>query len=88
MAITKTTKLDAQGRVLLPPYIRNELGLNPGQKMNVRLENGTIKINPAEERCCLCGEAADNNSTAVTIGPKDQRICLRCAEIIVRAAGK
>ena len=76
MATTKTTRMDAQGRVILPPHIRKELNLNPGQLVNVSLEGGTIKIRPAEERCAFCGEAATDKHIA---GPKETRICRRCA---------
>ena len=76
MATTKTTKMDAQGRVILPPHIRKELNLNAGQTVNVSLENGTIKIRPAEERCVFCGAAAQDK---YIIGPTEKRICRSCA---------
>ena len=79
MATTKTTRMDAQGRVILPPHIRKELNLNAGQLVTVSLEDGTIKIQPAKERCALCGEAAE---TKYTIGPRAELICANCAKAI------
>lgn len=78
MATTKTTKMDAQGRVILPPHIRKELNLNPGQPVTVSLEGGTIKIQPARERCDFCGKAADR----YFIGPNGKRLCKSCAMAI------
>lgn len=85
MATTKTTRMDAQGRVILPPHIRKELKLNPGQLVNVSLEGGTIKIQPTEERCAFCGETATDK---YTIGPKTTLICRRCAQVIATTVKK
>lgn len=79
MATAKTTRMDAQGRVILPPHIRKELNLNAGQLVTVTLEGGTITIQPAEERCALCGEATKEK---YLIGPKEERICANCAKAI------
>lgn len=89
MATAKSTRMDAQGRVILPPHIRKEMNLNPGQLVNVSLEGGTIMIRPDEERCHLCGESvAENHHTKVTIGHEEKHICYRCAQCIARAMMK
>ena len=85
MAKTKTVKMDAQGRVLLPPHIRKELNLNPGQLVNVSLDGDTIKIQPAEERCAFCGEATQDK---YIIGPKMTRICRPCRLAIATTVKK
>lgn len=79
MATAKTTRMDAQGRVILPPHIRKELNLNAGQLVTVSLEGGAIKIQPAEERCVICGEAATDK---YLIAHKAERICETCAKAI------
>lgn len=76
MATTKTTRMDAQGRVILPPHIRKEMNLNAGQLVNVSLDGGAIKIQPIEERCAFCGEATKDQ---YIIGPANHRICRSCA---------
>ena len=89
MATAKATRMDAQGRVILPPHIRKEMNLTPGQLVNVSLEDGTITIRPDEDRCCICGESGENMSYAeVTIGPSKKRICRRCALAIAYATEK
>lgn len=78
MATSKNTRMDAQGRVIIPPHIRKELGLNAGQQVTVSLEGGTIQIRPAEERCVFCGETPFATVEGVSI-------CRSCAEEIAAA---
>lgn len=85
MATTKTTRMDAQGRVILPPHIRKEMNLHAGQQVTVSLENGTIKIQPTKERCAFCGEAAEDK---YFIGPNSTRICKSCAMAIASTVCK
>ena len=85
MATNKTTRMDAQGRVILPPHIRKEMNLTPGQLLAVALEGNTITVRPAEERCAFCGEATDDQSLSIT---KTTRICKACAKKIVELVEK
>lgn len=82
MATNKTTRMDAQGRVIIPPHIRKELNMNPGQLVNVSLENGVIQVRPAEEICVFCGKAANGEHF---IRPGGTPICRSCAEAIAAA---
>lgn len=84
MAKTKRVKVDAQGRVLIPPHIRKELGLNAGQVVEVSLEDGIIQILPTGDRCYVCGESGAD-LIEVTIGPGKKHICNHCANVIARA---
>ena len=81
MATSKTTRMDAQGRVIIPPHIRKELNLNAGQLVTVSLDGGTIKVQPAGERCAICGSAEGKFFD----GPNDTRICQSCALAIAAA---
>ena len=86
MAKNKTVKLDAQGRVLIPPHIRKEMGLTTGQDLEVDLDGGTIRIQPAYARCDLCGESGEHLTLEeYTIGPVTKRICNHCAACIANA---
>lgn len=78
MATSKNTRMDAQGRVIIPPHIRKELGLNAGQQVTVSLEDGIIQVRPAEERCAFCGETPFTSISGVPI-------CRSCAEAIAAA---
>ena len=83
MATSKTTRMDAQGRVIIPPHIRKELDLNAGQKVTVSLEAGVIQICPAEERCAFCGRAVNDDLPFGSV--TGVLICRSCAEEIAEA---
>jgi len=40
------TTIDAAGRVVIPKKLRDKAGLTPGTKLDVRLDNGVIEIEP------------------------------------------
>jgi AbrB family looped-hinge helix DNA binding protein len=85
MATTKTTRMDAQGRVLLPPHIRKELNLRAGQQVDVSMENGTIKIKPAEELCAFCGDSVKEKHH-ISLG--NNHICRSCGLVISKILNK
>lgn len=86
MAKTRTVKLDAQGRVLIPPHIRGEMGLTAGQALEVDLDDGIIRIQPAYDRCYVCGESGGHLTlNEFTIGPFTRLICHRCTNTIAVA---
>lgn len=88
MTITRT-KMDAQGRVILPTHIRREMQLNPGQPLNVTKTGDTIEIRPDAERCHFCGESVDHQQhTEVTIGPNTRLLCNKCAQAVSKAMKK
>ena len=80
MAIFKTTRMDAQGRVLIPAHIRNELNLAAEQAFTVCIENGAVQIRPEEARCIVCGESVSGRlHSEVTIGDSKKHFCRDCA---------
>lgn len=85
MATAKTTRMDAQGRVIIPPHIRKELDMNAGQKVVVSLEAGVIQIRPAEERCAICGKAENNEPF---VRPSGVPVCRSCADAIIAAVNQ
>jgi AbrB family looped-hinge helix DNA binding protein len=40
--------LDADGRVIIPPEIRDAAGLGPGAEVDVRVRNGVVELAPVE----------------------------------------
>ena len=83
MATVKTTKMDAQGRVIIPPHIRNELNLYAGQSLKVSFENGIIKLWTEEERCIICGDSVKGKRHAeITGGPATKCVCTSCALVL------
>lgn len=86
--ITKSMRyVDDLGRVVLPAHIRKNLNLKKGNAVSVTLdEDGTIRIRPEAERCCLCGKGVEGAPrTEVTIGPSKKLICYHCAQLVARS---
>lgn len=82
MATNKTTRMDAQGRVIIPPHIRKELNLNAGQKVSVSMNAGIIQIRPAEELCVCCGGPIKDD---YIVFHEEMRICKSCALAVAKA---
>lgn len=82
MATSKITRMDAQGRVIIPPHIRKELDLSAGQKVTVSLNAGVIQVRPAEELCVCCGGPAEAD---YIVFHEEMRICKSCALAIANA---
>lgn len=79
-----TSRVDPQGRMMIPVHIRKALDLQPGDELSVCVDqlDGTIIVASMKERCCLCGESAE---TSVTIGHRKKLICRNCASQIRKA---
>ena len=85
---TKTTRLvDPQGRVSIPGYLRELAGIKPGDTVTVEAYDDGIYIQPNGDRCCICGESAENLLTA-TIGPFKHQFCVNCARTICNTLKK
>lgn len=81
MAVEGIRYMDQQGRVIIPPHIREALNLGPGKVVKIDLaEDGTITIRPTEERCAICGEAVEGHH--LKMGKK--LICSDCAHRIAK----
>ncbi|HYW15279.1 MAG TPA: AbrB/MazE/SpoVT family DNA-binding domain-containing protein [Allosphingosinicella sp.] len=48
--MTATTKLSAKGQVVIPAGVRRELGLKPGQKLQVRKAGDGVMLTPIQEK--------------------------------------
>lgn len=73
-------RLDGQGRVILPAHIRKALDLSPESTVTIEIEDdGSIRIRPAEERCCICGEnVAGHQRIHIQNKTGDKYICAVC----------
>ncbi len=48
--MSATTKLSAKGQVVIPADVRRELGLRPGQTLQVRKAAGGVMLTPVLEK--------------------------------------
>lgn len=44
------TKVSSKGQITLPKEVRDQLGIKQGTELTVNVENGTIRIEKAEDR--------------------------------------
>lgn len=85
---TKTKRVDAQGRVLIPSSIRETLDIQPDTEVSVKLDGDTIKINVAETRCCICLAPKKNDEIMIAydgMRGSAKYICGRCVAKIKEA---
>lgn len=46
--------IDELGRIVIPKSMRNKLGINSGDPLEFRIEDGSIVITPDKSSCCFC----------------------------------
>ena len=83
-----TSRVDGQGRIVVPANIRKDLGLKTGSIVTVTLDHqGMIRVEPmCERRCAICGESVEaSHRVPVKVGPFEKDVCVRCAKIISQA---
>lgn len=83
---TKTNRLvDSCGRISIPGYLRELIGLKFGDTVTVEVEaDNSIRIRAAEEVCCICSEKPEGSELLeVPIGPNKHKFCAHCARAIV-----
>lgn len=88
MKAKATSRVDGQGRIVIPANIRNTLGLKTGSVVTVSLDHqGMIRVEPMyERRCAICGESVEAaHRVPVKIGPNEKDVCVACAKVIGRA---
>ncbi len=49
-------KIDELGRIVIPIEMRNTLGIEPGNGIEIHFENNTIILRKYEPTCVFCGE--------------------------------
>ena len=70
----RRTKVDGQGRVVIPKKYRDALNLNQNPWVNVSLVEGIITVTPIATVCRLCGKTFNHN--------EDFQLCLDCLSAI------
>lgn len=74
-------KITKSGSVSIPVAMRRDMGLQPGDVVDVVMEHGTISLTPAVPRCQFCG--APIEETKLILNGK--HICGSCIQAVYDA---
>lgn len=70
-----TRPVDTLGRVVIPIEIRNQLGINVKDKMEIYLNNNNdIVLRKSQQECAFCGKHSE------LVDFKMQKVCCKCYE--------
>ena len=69
-------KIDEVGRVVLPKDIRNKIGINIGDILEMDIDKDKIIIKKAEQTCIFCGSTENLESF------KGKNICKNCIKLL------
>lgn len=69
-------KIDEVGRVVLPKDIRNKIGINIGDILEMDIDEDKIIIKKAEQTCIFCGSTENLESF------KGKNICKNCIKLL------
>ncbi len=64
--------LDQLGRVVIPKFVRNQLNLSEDSKVEIRIEDERIIIEPYKDSCIFCGATED------LVSYKEKTVCAGC----------
>lgn len=88
MKVKATSRVDKQGRIVIPVQIRKELLLDTGSIVTIAMDHqGAIRVEPMNERrCSICGESVEAaHRIPITVGPNVKYVCVHCANAITMA---
>jgi transcriptional pleiotropic regulator of transition state genes len=66
------TRVDKEGRVLIPVKFRNKLNINPGSQVEVCIKDEVITISNIRKSCTICNETENLKQF------DNKNICERC----------
>jgi transcriptional pleiotropic regulator of transition state genes len=73
-------RVDRLGRVVIPIYLRNAMGLGEGESLEMYTEDGKIVLEKFVPSCFFCG------NTEELKGFKGKTICIACLNESQKAA--
>ena len=78
------TRINEDGRILIPAFYRKRLGIQAGDELKIDFDGGRIVIEPKTEGCLICGDAVNRSALSRQLG-----ICPGCfrKELNIDGAG-
>ncbi|HHY16864.1 MAG TPA: AbrB/MazE/SpoVT family DNA-binding domain-containing protein [Firmicutes bacterium] len=79
------SRVGALGKIVLPPRVREEAGLYPGQILTLATQNDEVIVSADDRqvRCSACGSEFDVRAVLPKV-----YLCTRCRDALQSAAGK
>ncbi len=77
----QVVKIDELGRVIIPAYFREALGLQPKMSVALSLEGDSVILQNADYSCRFCGKT---DKKAIKF--ENVHICRKCADKITELA--
>lgn len=74
-------KVDALGRVVLPKELRSQLTIEPGDLLDISVDEDRIVLEKVEQRCVFCGSTVELHDF------EKKLVCAACMERLTRTAG-
>ena len=65
-------KIDSLGRIVIPSDIRNSLGFQPNDAIEMTIDNGQLILQKHQDNCMFC------NSTEGLVKYQEYLICKEC----------
>lgn len=73
-------RIDALGRFVLPKELRNNLGIQQNDLLQIFLDGDSIVLRKSQASCILCGETDELTDF------RDKKICRSCLEALKHQA--
>lgn len=70
-------RIDELGRIVIPKELRNKLGINIKDPMEIYVEGHSITLRKVEDKCIFCG------STKNLTNFKEKLICENCLNNLI-----
>lgn len=75
-------KVDELGRVVIPIELRNKLGIEEKDPIEIYVDGSSVILKKYEPNCIFCG------STKKLVEYKDKLVCEKCCEKLKQSADK
>ena len=72
-------RIDELGRIVIPKELRNKLGINIKDPMEIYVEGHSITLRKVEDKCIFCG------STKNLTNFKEKLICENCLNNLINS---
>lgn len=88
MQTKETSRVDGQGRIVIPANVRKQIGLKTGCIVTITVDDETtFRVEAMSvRRCSICSESVEaSNRIPITVGRGEKYVCPNCVKSIAKA---